>query len=52
VVRSNSAANIAPLVFASDNRRSGDNLILAIIIAELELSNIDWSVFGVQLAEN
>jgi hypothetical protein len=40
------------LVFASDNRRSGDTLILAIIIAELELSTIDWSVFGVHLAEN
>jgi hypothetical protein len=37
---------------ASDNRRSEDVLILPIIIAELELSNIDWSVFGVHLAEN
>jgi hypothetical protein len=37
---------------ASDNRRSEDVLILPIIIAELELRNIDWSVFGVHLAEN
>lgn len=36
---------------ASDNRRSEDVLILPMTIAELELSNIDWSVFDVPLAE-
>jgi hypothetical protein len=35
----------------SDNRRSDDVRILPIIIADLELRNIDWSVFGVHLAE-
>jgi hypothetical protein len=36
---------------ASWYRRSEDVMILPIIIAELEPSNIDWSVFVVYLAE-